>query len=106
AGDPGPGRVVPVPSPGVRAGSGQGRGRADPHGRGFEPRDSAEEAFALRDPMLMVGPPAAVKSSLIRELDSEKGIPYLAVTMHPGIGTFELVGAIVRARCGFTGTRR
>jgi MoxR-like ATPase len=66
--------------------------------------ESTWQAFAMRDFTLLVGPPAAVKSALPRFLASPlgvtkpenlpegPGIPYLAVTMHPGIGTFELVG--------------
>lgn len=54
--------------------------------------DSVMQAYHLRDYTLMVGPPATVKSALPRYVASHFKIPFLAVTMHPGIGTFELVG--------------
>lgn len=54
--------------------------------------ESAYNAFALRDYMLMVGPPATAKSAIPKYLAGEYGIPHMAVTLHPGIGTFELVG--------------
>jgi len=54
--------------------------------------EAAYNAFALRDYMLMVGPPATVKSAIPKYLAGEFQIPHMAVTLHPGIGTFELVG--------------
>jgi MoxR-like ATPase/Mg-chelatase subunit ChlD len=54
--------------------------------------EAAYQAFALRDYMLMTGPPATLKSAIVKYLASEYEIPHLAVNMHPGIGTFELVG--------------
>jgi Zn-dependent protease with chaperone function/MoxR-like ATPase len=54
--------------------------------------DAASHAFAMRDFALLLGPPATEKSAIPKYLAAENGVPYLAVTMHPGIGTFELVG--------------
>ncbi len=54
--------------------------------------EAADRAFAMRDYSLHLGPPGTEKSAIPKLLASKKRIPYLAVTMHPGIGTFELVG--------------
>ncbi|MBI5200340.1 MAG: AAA family ATPase, partial [Elusimicrobia bacterium] len=54
--------------------------------------EAAWRAFAMRDYALLLGPPATEKSAIPKYLAAENGVPYLAVTMHPGIGTFELVG--------------
>ena len=53
---------------------------------------AASQAFALRDFALLLGPPATEKSAIPKYLASQHQIPYLAVTMHPGVGVFELVG--------------
>ncbi|MFA6002763.1 MAG: AAA family ATPase [Elusimicrobiota bacterium] len=54
--------------------------------------EAASDAFAMRDFALLLGPPATQKSAVPKYLAAQLGIPHLAVTMHPGIGTFELVG--------------
>jgi len=54
--------------------------------------EAADKAFAMRDYALLLGPPATQKSAIPKYLAAQYGIPHMAVTMHPGIGTFELVG--------------
>ncbi|HVE12656.1 MAG TPA: AAA family ATPase, partial [Elusimicrobiota bacterium] len=54
--------------------------------------EAGQQAFAMRDYALLLGPPATTKSAIPKYLAAQHKIPYLAVTMHPGIGTFELVG--------------